>query len=161
MEDIKKGIVNDFTQNSDTMKFAKKGSEIKGAVESVLANINSEKVSIVSSMEKLLEDIHCAPDSDNNSWRTEDYKHLLGIIPKSFSYDKIYGNDRIKESSYNSQSVVTPDKETQNKMRDYNNLVDKFITISLSALNLQSLARNLEDKKNYMLTIDQLTKLGL
>ena len=161
MEEIKKGLEDDLMRN-DSMKFAKKGSEIKEAVNTVLSKLIVEKSTTYSKMEGLIEEIQCLPDMECSSWKLDGYKHLMEGTPKSYSYNKIYGNGEKENTILGKVSFegMSPQSQ-QDKMREYNQLSEKWVDLSISALNLQTISRNLEDKKQYMLTIDQLTKLGL
>ena len=161
MEEMKKGLEDDLMRN-DSMKFAKKGSEIKEAVNITLINLTADRKNTFSKMAELVEEIQCLPDMECSSWKLDGYKHLMEGTPKSYSYNKIYGNGE-KENTILGKVLfegMSPQSQ-QEKMREYNQLSEKWVDLSISALNLQTISRNLEDKKQYMLTIDQLTKLGL
>jgi len=166
-EEIKKGFFGLFSQNYENKdkntitSYNKKGSDIKLGFLNILSQINKQKSICLDSMNLLLDKITFAPNQACEE--TEDYVHLIDYLPKRFSYFLINnGEDSIKKDNGIEQTIIKiPTDEEKAYMREYNILVHEYIELSIYKLKLESSKRNIEDSKNYQLSINQLAILGL
>lgn len=162
-DNIKKGFYSLFDNynNNDFNRFPKKGSDIKQGISKILSTITKEKDELLNKMTSELGKIPFAPD--NEPYYNKQYKHLLGYIPKRFSYDMInHGEQYTKtDNGIEEQAIKQPTKEQAGEMREYNRYTDKYVSVCIDEIKLNTLYRNLEDKKTYNLSVDQMALLGV
>lgn len=160
-DELKKGFYSLFSssESNGLGRHNKKGSEIKQGISNLLSNTKDRKKEALDKMTS--EKVSFAPDT-YPSFNME-YKHLLDYVPKKFSYDLIYhGEKYVKtDNGIEEQAVRTPTQEEQQSMREYNKYAEMYVELCIDAIKLETLQRNIDDKKTYSLSIDQMTLLGL
>lgn len=161
LDEIKKGFYSLFdSYNNELCKLPKKGVDIKVGITKILANLTITKGDLLGKMNLEIGKLKFAPDTD--SYYDKQYKHLLSWIPKRFSWDMIqHGEKYVKtDNGIEEQAVNKPTKEQAEEMREYNRYAEQYVEACIDEIKLNTLKNNLEDKKVYNLSVNQLTMLG-
>lgn len=163
-EKITKGFYGLFNSNSDTVGITtkKKGSEIKLAIQKIIGGCIVEQIKIMDKMQAELEHIPFTPDV---TMKSECCPMMNSeMIPKKFSYDMLYHNEkyinsggRITETSMSGE----PTKEQRSEMIEYNNYAYDYLYLCEKRYKLEVARNNIDDNRNYTLSVDMLASLGM
>ncbi len=162
LDEIKKGFYSLFSNHDNELsKLPKKGVEIKTGIAAILVNIKRFKGELLDKLTSELGKVPFQPDSE--PYYDREYRHLLDFVPKRFSYDMISRGEKYTktENGIEEQAVNKPTDEQATKMREYNSYSSQYVEVCIDAIKLETLRKNLEDRKTYNLSVNQLTMLGL
>lgn len=153
--------------STDNVLFLKTGKEIKAKLELIKAREEGEKKHFAEEMAEYKAKAGCDPKGKSYlPWRAEKIEHLIGDIPKKYTWEQMYpkSNDMeerpivaITSMNEKVEEVTTEKKEY---MQEYNEYCHKFIDVSASIIQTETIIRNLKDGDTYKLKADQLTALG-
>lgn len=144
---------------SDNLKIIKKGSELKEKLNTSLSKIIDEKDSKYQQIVELKNSINCEPTDEVDEWTFQGLKSRISLAPKVFKWDDCY------QKHYPQNSIdLSEDQKTENSIcelkRKYNSLVRNYIEMSAEVIQIQTMIDNIEEKKNYELTVKQASTLG-
>jgi predicted RNA-binding protein YlxR (DUF448 family) len=167
-KEIEKSLDNDIEKSSDSfnygadkMTFKKTGKEIKEKLVGVLASIIGLKDNCEARMQVILDELKEFPTRKLDEWESRDVEKEVASL-KMFEWCKTYFNTNEKsccvESSGNNVKSATT-KEEADLCSEYNTLIRKVIGCIRDEKKVGLLERNLEDKKIYELTTQQISDL--
>ncbi len=162
-DELIKGFYSLFSDYKDNTlnKHSKKGSEIKDGLSTISNELNKKKSHCLDKMNHELTEVPFAPDEPCDY--DKEYHHLLNYIPRKFSYELIsQGKKYVKtDNGIAEEAVKMPTTEERSEMREYNGYARKYMEYCIDKIKVDSLKRNILDNKNYTLSANQLTILGL
>lgn len=161
--EIKKSHIVDFLDNYESKSVFtvnKSGKEIK---EKIVPILEKERIRLSELQTKLTlfrDKIDCEPTEHFSNYRYNQWKEVVGEMPKLYSYETC------KEYSESSTNSTFPNEDTkeefpQSKLKcDYNDLVHCFSGAKVDIAILETLITNIDDQKQYTLPISDASKLG-
>lgn len=166
---IKSSVTEAFNYGSlSKVEFSKKGSDLKTEINKSITNLSSEKEDIKTKMAVLVATLPVKPDRPASDYQYKGMKGKIGDI-FSYSYDMCYFREEQPTNNYDSLGTETkavtptgPESAEQAKLYDfYNDLAYQYICRCVDIEYLKMFTENLDDKKNYQLTIPQMVDLGI
>lgn len=143
--DLKKGIVGDLqygsTSDGKGLTFTKTGKELKTQLPAIIANLTAKVEAIKTKMAAAVKAADCEPDTETS------YYSESSVYPR-YSYEL-----------YRTENGVAP-TDAQKAMQLYNDLVYVLCDVERDIQIGSVMARNLDDKKKYILNVRQLAGLG-
>lgn len=154
-------LFNTHNTKSDIVYHKKKGSDIKAGIVNVIVSINKQREECLDKIKAESEHLEYSPDVE--PYMASEYRHLIGMIPRTFSYDMLYHGEKYvrTDRGIEEKAIRKPSDEQRQEMQEYNQYVEKYLESSIARIKLETLKRNIEENKNYNLSIDQLSILGL
>lgn len=170
VKDLVKGVMDDLGSygGKADVSFSKTGKQIKEKIEAVLGNINSKLLLQKSAMTGYLEKIGFMPTRELDSWEARSLPAELGSF-KRFSWEQTSYDDRNNggsaylgktDESVVSQTKTACSKEEAENCRNYNSALDTYLECMRDKLKAEAFIRNIDWKKSYDLSLNQLTSLG-
>ena len=156
----KSHIVNDF---GHSLKLSKKGSLIKDKLNIVLEKEKQKLNTVETDLKVSLQNCDgCEPSVEADEWYTEGLEYKLTLIPKTFPWGEIY--DQKIEAPIGSLSIGEENKIKSTTLGErkskYNDLARKYLSIAKDIIQLNTMIANIEDNKNYDLTVKQASIIG-
>lgn len=161
---LEKGFRNIFGYSSEgRFSVSKKGKDIKERLKTILSKEEQKAASIYSEAVSLVSRIESDPSElAGELYYFDGWEEAIDNVPNFYSW-KQQEEAYKKKSSDNSLVVENPDPKDDicRLMKEYNELLRKWLDCKKSIAMLNTMISNLEDNKSYSLTIEEATKLGL
>lgn len=167
---VEKSDIVDAFNYSDNVKLAKKGSEIKTQIDSVvLPEITAELGDYSAKMDELLKECGNAPTRSAEEWDTCGMK--IDIPYKRYEWNETYIPENVSgvggmvesfsASDAQDKKRNIPEDKHQEECRDeYNHLFNKYCRCKCDEAMCNILKNNVKDATEYQLTPKQLISLG-
>lgn len=166
----KSDIVEAFNYN-DNVKLAKKGSEIKSQIDSVvLPEITAELSDYSAKMDELLGECGNAPTRSAEEWDTCGMK--IEIPYKRYEWNETYIPEKVSgvglgmvesfsaSDAEDKKRNIPADKHQAECREEYNRLFNKYCRCKCDEAMCNILKNNVKDATDYQLTPKQLISLG-
>ena len=170
-DSVEKSDIVDAFRYNDNLKIAKKGSEIKTQIDSVvLPEIIAELSGYSAKMDSLLQDCGKAPAHGAEEWDTCGMK--IDIPYKRYEWNETYIPEKVSGIGYGMVESFSatdaqekkrniPENAGQAQAREeYNQLFNKYCRCKCDEAMCDILKNNVKDGKEYELTPKQLIALG-
>lgn len=168
-EEIEKGVVSDAFTYQSNIKFTKTGKEMKEKMAASITALEATAKTFLKSLEDASDKLEYQPTEKIDTWRLRQFKHIITSPYKVFNWNQTYYYE--KEAMNSSATAVIAEsghscspacsKEEADLCNAWNTLVYKYIDTLYEIELLKMYKDNLEDKKSYELTSEQLVALSL
>jgi len=160
-------VLENYSGNNPFSEFKKLGTGVSKSILAVISKCRLAKTEFLNQLNSVSSEISVAPSEQVSSHLG--YGLVLDFIPKNYSYDQIYitsSSNVVGEQSLAGSAEVDPganvlSETVRENMRKYNRLSEQYVECSVTLAKLETLYRNIDDKKVYSLSLNQLTALGL
>lgn len=167
--ELEKGIVSDAFQWQSNIKFTKTGKEMKEKMALVIPTLETQAGEVLKALDDASDLLEYQPTEKIDPWRLRQFKHIIISPYKIFNWNQTYYYE--KDAMNSAATSVIADsglscspcasKEEADICSKWNQLVYKYVDILYEIELLKMYKENLEDKKVYELTSDQLVALGV
>jgi hypothetical protein len=161
-EDTLEKAFDSFEYDSQ-FKFNKTGKEIKDKLALLKGKVEGKITSIQTNLTSSLESIGLVPTQSLSDYEVRGVEDETASI-KQFPYEMTYNTDKSNEStslpSYTGKSIAIPSVEKSTMCREYNRNIDCLVRAMKDIKKIGTFERNIEDKKTYTLSSQQLLELG-
>jgi hypothetical protein len=167
--DIEKGELGaalgyNFTNNN---KFSKKGSDIAEKIKALVAKVTAKQTQALSDMMKIVEDTGVSPTQPLDRWDKENLSDEVASTMKSYSWEQCCF-DSNNQTACADVSVTTEKKAPKmaasqdhaDKHRLYNSILNQFLDCCRDLTKADVFLRNVDEKKTYTLSLDEMKSLG-
>lgn len=165
--DLEKGVVADAFDYSSKIQFFKTGKQIKDKITGAIDTLNKVRDQIVLDLNNLSDSIAFVPTEKPSPWRIEKFKNKIIIPYKTYNWNQTYFSGDGMNS--NATAVLgdtsglscspASSKEEAGDCNKWNRLVYDYIDNLIEIEMLTVFQNNLDDKKSYELTLNQLLAL--
>lgn len=143
--DFEKGLGNSLNKETTSMKFKKKGSEIKEKLLCLKEQYIGIKDGYLQEIISLRASISTPPTELIPDYFLRDIKLNKDNLPKIFPWSMINPADQ---------------DSTGDRMRRHNDLVENYVNIMVELVFVDTLSANLQEDREYELDTEQLVNLG-
>ena len=157
----KSHIANMFGYGQEAIKIEKTGKDIKAALQDIKTKNEDIKDIVAEKIKTLKSEIGTEPNQECDSYIIEGFEDRLGLLPNKYSWQEIYNEEKCDTNTTVTLENTEAQKSTTcDKKREYNELVNKFVSYSVDILQTDTILNNISDDKKYQLTVKQATILG-
>ena len=157
----KSHIANMFGYGQESIKIEKTGKDIKAALQDIKTKNEVIKDIVAEKIKTLKSEIGTEPNQECDSYIIEGFEDRLGLLPNKYSWQEIYNEEKCDTNTTVTLENTEAQKSTTcDKKREYNELVNKFVSYSVDILQTDTILNNISDDKKYQLTVKQATILG-
>lgn len=156
------GSINDVV--SDYVA-EKTGKEIKEKIVAIKTYDETQASAYLAQANLYLKECDSDPDDSTciGDYELRGTKMRFGALPMMFSWDDVYACDKANESASQNIAYGVDQKKADkplNYKRLYNQNIRMYVESRVESLILQTVADNMDNKKRYKLSADQLSKLN-
>ena len=154
-EELEKGMVTESfgSYSNNKLSFNKTGKQIKEQITTILLPLlEAQKIQLETELVSTAKDIEAEPDSTVSDYA---YRGFSKVLPKVSRYSWEMCENRWDEMS----RTTPPITDEQKAMRIYNDIAEKIVSTMADIQYAALLSRNVDDKKSYELTSDQVLAL--
>lgn len=162
--DLEKGALDSLSYSSEN-NFVKTGKEVKEKIAAIKTKMQAIQTNNQVKMDALVEKIGFKPTSSPDEWTLNRYPDVKDKLEKMkrypwecTSYNEGYKSNSIVEEG--KQIKVASSKEEADLCREYNKLCYEHCDAIIDEHKADVYLRNMDEKKQYKLTLEQLTQLG-
>jgi hypothetical protein len=157
--DLEKGNIADSFEYSSQFEFVKTGKEIMEKLTTLKPIIEAQKAAkMVECAACLKEIVGVTPDRVAPTYMYRGFEEKIGKV-MMFKYECCrWAENPSDYTTYPDRYVC--DKETAMKCQKYNNCIREYVSICVDLCTVDLYSRNLDAKKKYTLTTNQLQSLG-
>ena len=156
----KSHIANMFGYGQEAIKIEKTGKDIKAALQDIKTKNEVIKDIVAEKIKTLKSEIGTEPNQECDSYIIEGFEDRLGLLPNKYSWQEIYNEEKCDTNTTVTLENTEAQKSTCDKKREYNELVNKFVSYSVEILQTDTILNNISDDKKYQLTVKQAAILG-
>lgn len=167
--DIEKGELGsalgyNFTNNN---KFSKKGSEVAEKVKVLVAKITAKQTQALADMTKIVEDTGVAPTQALDRWDKQDVPEEVGAAMKQYTWEQCCFDSNnqtacadVSVGTESKRPKMASSKDEADKHRLYNSILMQFLDCCRDLAKADVFLRNVDEKKTYTLSLDEMKSLG-
>lgn len=167
--ELEKGELGDalgyaFTQNN---KFKKKGAEISEKIKALISKVEAKKTQSLSDMEKITKDLDCEPTQPLDEWDRKGLSDAEASMIKTYPWSCCYynsdnqsANSIVETKAGEIKQKSAASKEEADKCSLYNRIVRTFIECCRDLDKANVFINNVDAKKDYDLSLEELKALG-
>lgn len=166
--ELEKGIVSDAFTYQSNIKFTKTGKEMKEKIALVIPTLETQAAEVLKALDDAADVLEEQPTEKIDPWRLRQFKHIIISPYKIFNWNQTYYYEKdamnssatacIGESGHSCSPASS--KEEADICSKWNQLVYKYVDVLYEIELLKMYQNNLEDKKSYELSSEQLVALG-